>query len=190
MKINLYYTTTTTSTNTNTKTCTTTPNEKQASLSSETPSIFHEKFETPPTRKRALQIEESTPESLNSESPNLFSANFDKSQYLTLAEFEIYKNRKKKLPRNIAGSTDLIPGAISPATRSVPSTSQLTTTIVPLDVHHVQEEGSSQNKKNRKEKFLTMKMSVKQRKEKCITKKMSVKQRKENLIIIKINSMK
>ena len=70
MKINLYYTTTTsTNTNTNTKIGKTTPNEKQASSSSETPSIFHKKFESPPTRKRALQLEESTPESLHSESP-------------------------------------------------------------------------------------------------------------------------
>ena len=58
----------------------------------------------------------------------------------------------EELPSNIAGSTDLIAGAISPATRSVASTSQLTSTIVPLDVHHVQEEGSSENKKNSKRK--------------------------------------
>ena len=70
MKINLYMpgkstTTTTTSNNTNTPTCTTIPNEKQASLSSETPSIFHKKFESPQPRKQALQLQESTPEALH-----------------------------------------------------------------------------------------------------------------------------
>ena len=71
---------------------------------------------------------------------------------MSLAVFEIYNQGKEELPRNIAGSTDLIAGAISPATRLVPSTSQLTTTIVPLDVHHVQEEDSSENKRNSKRK--------------------------------------
>ena len=58
----------------------------------------------------------------------------------------------KELPGNTAGSTDLLAGAVSPATRSVPSTSQLTTSIVPLYVHHVQEEDSSEKEKNSKRK--------------------------------------
>ena len=53
-------------------------------------------------------------------------------------------------PGSTAGSTDLLAGALSPATRPVHGISQLTKTKVTLDVH--QEEGSSQNQKDRKRK--------------------------------------
>ena len=134
------------------KTTTSKVSEKQATSSSESlspekskrSSIHHDAFVTPPRTR--IQIQASTPESPD----DLFCANISKDKHLSLEDMDQFNERMAELPGNTAGSTDLLAGALSPATRPVPGISQLTKTKVTLDVH--QEEGSSQNQKDRKRK--------------------------------------
>ena len=65
---------------------------------------------------------------------------------MSLDNIDEFQERMAELP----GTTDLVAGALSPDTRPVHGILQLTKTQVTLDVH--QEEGFSQNQKERKRK--------------------------------------
>ena len=117
--------------------------EKQATSSIESlspekskrSSIICDAFVNPP--KNGSQIQASTPQSPN----DLFCVNICKDKYMSLDNIDKFQERMAELP----GTTDLVAGALSPATRPVHGISQLTKTQVTLDIH--QEEGFSQNQK-------------------------------------------